>query len=113
MEVGTAERRDERDATHSADVRLVGVRKTFGDVVAVDGVDLEIRRGEFFTMLGPSGSGKTTCLRMIAGFERPDAGRVELGGADVTRLPPHERDVNTVFQDYALFPHMSVGQNVE
>src|SRR4051812_38595064 len=95
------------------DIRLAGVRKRFGDVAAVDGVDLEIRQGEFFTMLGPSGSGKTTCLRMIAGFERPDQGRVELGGTDVTDLPPNERDVNTVFQDYALFPHMTVGQNVE
>jgi len=94
------------------DVRLAGVVKHFGDVAAVDGVDLEIRRGEFFTLLGPSGSGKTTCLRMIAGFERPGAGRIELAGHDVTALPPPERDVNTVFQDYALFPHMSVGDNV-
>jgi putative spermidine/putrescine transport system ATP-binding protein len=94
------------------DIRLVGVSKRFGDVAAVDGVDLEIRHGEFFTMLGPSGSGKTTCLRMIAGFERPDDGRVELAGDDVTGLPPAERDVNTVFQDYALFPHMSVQGNV-
>jgi putative spermidine/putrescine transport system ATP-binding protein len=94
------------------DIRLTGVRKLYGDVVAVDGVDLDIRSGEFFTLLGPSGSGKTTCLRMIAGFERPDAGRIELAGADVSRLPPAERDVNTVFQDYALFPHMSVGENV-
>ena len=93
-------------------VRLVGARKAYGDVVAVDGVDLEIAADEFFTMLGPSGSGKTTCLRLIAGFERPDDGRVELGGDDVSGLPPHERDVNTVFQDYALFPHMSVGENV-
>ena len=85
------------------------MRKAYGDVVAVDGVDLEIRRGEFFTMLGPSGSGKTTCLRMIAGFERPDEGRIELAGEDVTDIPPDERDVNTVFQDYALFPHMSRG----
>src|SRR3954468_2782833 len=96
----------------SVDVRLGGVRKTYGEVVAVDHVELEVRRGEFFTMLGPSGSGKTTCLRMIAGFERPDGGRVELGGEDVTDLPPAERDVNTVFQDYALFPHMSVAENV-
>src|SRR4051812_8086204 len=94
------------------DIRLAGVRKLYGDVVAVDGVDLDIRRGEFFTLLGPSGSGKTTCLRMIAGFERPDAGSIELAGDDVSRLPPAERDVNTVFQDYALFPHMSVGDNV-
>jgi putative spermidine/putrescine transport system ATP-binding protein len=93
-------------------VRLAGARKVYGDVVAVDEIDLDIRVDEFFTLLGPSGSGKTTCLRMIAGFERPDAGRVELGGRDVTNLPPNERDVNTVFQDYALFPHMSVGENV-
>jgi putative spermidine/putrescine transport system ATP-binding protein len=93
-------------------VALVGLRKQFGDVVAVDDVDIEIAHGEFFTMLGPSGSGKTTTLRLIAGFEVPDGGRVELGGRDVTRLPPYERDVNTVFQDYALFPHMTVGENV-
>jgi len=95
------------------DVRLSGVRKAYGSVVAVDRVDLEIRRGEFFTMLGPSGSGKTTMLRMVAGFELPDEGRVELAGADVTALAAYDRDVNTVFQDYALFPHMSVGENVE
>jgi len=95
------------------DVSLIGLRKEFGDVVAVDDVNLEIARGEFFTMLGPSGSGKTTTLRLIAGFEMPDAGRVELAGRDVTNLPPYERDVNTVFQDYALFPHMSVAENVE
>jgi putative spermidine/putrescine transport system ATP-binding protein len=94
------------------DVRLVGVRKAYGDVVAVDGVDLEIPSGEFFTLLGPSGSGKTTTLRLIAGFERLDAGRIELGGKDVTRVPPYARDVNTVFQDYALFPHMTVAENV-
>ena len=94
-------------------VRLDGVRKRFGDVSAVDGVDLDIRQGEFFSMLGPSGSGKTTCLRMIAGFERPTEGRILLHGADVTRVPPYDRDVNTVFQDYALFPHMTVGENVE
>ena len=95
------------------DIRLRRLRKTYGDVAAVDGVDLDVGRGEFFTLLGPSGSGKTTTLRMIAGFERPDAGTVELGGRDVSRLPPFDRDVNTVFQDYALFPHMSVQQNVE
>ena len=94
-------------------VRLDGVRKRFGDVVAVDGVDLEVRTGEFFSMLGPSGSGKTTCLRMIAGFEAPSEGRVLLEGRDVTDLAPYERDVNTVFQDYALFPHMTVVENVE
>src|SRR5688572_5524363 len=95
------------------DVRVVGLRKRYGDVTAVDGVDLEIGRGEFFTMLGPSGSGKTTTLRMIAGFEHPDEGTVELGGKDVSQLPPYARDVNTVFQDYALFPHMTVQENVE
>ncbi len=94
-------------------VLLAGIRRTYGDVVAVDGVDLEIAPGEFFTMLGPSGSGKTTTLRVIAGFERPDAGHVELAGVDVTRTAPSERDVNTVFQDYALFPHMTVVENVE
>jgi putative spermidine/putrescine transport system ATP-binding protein len=95
------------------DVRVDGLRKRYGDVTAVDGVDLEIRRGEFFTMLGPSGSGKTTTLRVIAGFEQPDEGRVELRGRDVSTLPPYARDVNTVFQDYALFPHMTVQENVE
>jgi len=93
-------------------VRLDGVRKAYGEVVAVDGVDLEIRAGEFFTMLGPSGSGKTTTLRLIAGFERPDEGGVELAGRDVTGTPPYAREVNTVFQDYALFPHMTVAENV-
>jgi putative spermidine/putrescine transport system ATP-binding protein len=95
------------------DVRVAGLRKRYGDVTAVDGVDLEIGRGEFFTLLGPSGSGKTTTLRVIAGFERPDEGKVELGGKDVSQLPPYARDVNTVFQDYALFPHMTVQENVE
>ena len=93
-------------------VRLRGVHRRYGEVRAVDGVDLELRDGEFFSLLGPSGSGKTTCLRMIAGFERPSEGTVELHGRDVTDLPPYERDVNTVFQDYALFPHLSVGENV-
>jgi putative spermidine/putrescine transport system ATP-binding protein len=95
-----------------AAVGLVSVRKSYGDVVAVGGVDLEIAPGEFFTLLGPSGSGKTTTLRLVAGFEHPDEGRIELGGRDVTRVPPYARDVNTVFQDYALFPHMSVAENV-
>jgi putative spermidine/putrescine transport system ATP-binding protein len=93
-------------------VRLAGLRKSYGQVAAVAGVDLEIAAGEFFTMLGPSGSGKTTLLRLIAGFERPDTGSVELAGRDVTRQPPYARDVNTVFQDYALFPHMTVAENV-
>src|SRR5258708_396431 len=94
-------------------VRLTGVAKSYGDVRAVDGVDLEVAHGEFLSMLGPSGSGKTTVLRLVAGFETPDAGEVRLAGADVTRLAPFDRDVNTVFQDYALFPHLTVGQNVE
>jgi putative spermidine/putrescine transport system ATP-binding protein len=97
----------------SADVEVVSAYKAYGDVQAVDGVDLLIRAGEFFTMLGPSGSGKTTTLRLIAGFERPDSGRILLGGDDVTGVPPYARDVNTVFQDYALFPHMTVAANVE
>ena len=99
--------------TNTPDVRLVGVRKVYGDVVAVAGIDLEIAHGEFFTLLGPSGSGKTTTLRMIAGFEEPDSGTVELAGRDMSGLPPYDREVNTVFQDYALFPHMTVGENVE
>jgi putative spermidine/putrescine transport system ATP-binding protein len=94
-------------------VRLSGIRRVYGDVVAVAGVDLDIAAGEFFTLLGPSGSGKTTTLRVIAGFERPDAGSVELQGVDVTRVAPAQRAVNTVFQDYALFPHMTVAENVE
>ena len=99
-------------ATPIPAVRLEGVAKRFGDVVAVDSLDLEIRDGEFFSMLGPSGSGKTTTLRMIAGFEAPTQGRILLHGEDVTHRPPFERDVNTVFQDYALFPHMHVADNV-
>jgi putative spermidine/putrescine transport system ATP-binding protein len=101
------------EAAKVPDVRLVSLRKTYGDVVAVAGIDLEIAAGEFFTLLGPSGSGKTTTLRMIAGFDEPDEGRVELAGRDMTGLPPYDREVNTVFQDYALFPHMTVGENVE
>jgi putative spermidine/putrescine transport system ATP-binding protein len=100
------------ESRESSAVRLRGLRKAYGDVVAVDDVDLEIAQGEFFTLLGPSGSGKTTTLRLIAGFERPDAGTVELAGRDVSDVPPYARDVNTVFQDYALFPHMTVAENV-
>jgi len=95
------------------DIRIRGLVKRFGEVTAVDSIDLDIARGEFFTMLGPSGSGKTTTLRMIAGLEIPDEGSIELAGSDVSRLPPYDRPVNTVFQDYALFPHMTVVQNVE
>jgi putative spermidine/putrescine transport system ATP-binding protein len=99
-------------ATEAGGRRSTGAAADSGTVVAVDGVDLEIRDGEFFSMLGPSGSGKTTTLRLIAGFELPSEGRVWLHGEDVTSKPPFDRDVNTVFQDYALFPHMSVGDNV-
>ena len=93
-------------------IRLTGLTKEFGAVTAVDHVDLEIAPGEFFSMLGPSGSGKTTVLRLIAGFEQPTSGTIELFGEDVTKRAPFDRDVNTVFQDYALFPHMSVLDNV-
>ena len=97
----------------SVAIRLSKVAKSFGEVKAVDGVDLEIADGEFFAMLGPSGSGKTTVLRLIAGFELPDSGLIEIDGVDVSQTPPFNRDVNTVFQDYALFPHMTVLENVE
>jgi putative spermidine/putrescine transport system ATP-binding protein len=100
-------------AVEAPDVRLAGVRKSYGEVVAVGGIDLEVAAGEFFTLLGPSGSGKTTTLRMIAGFEEPDEGTVEIAGRKMAGLPPYDREVNTVFQDYALFPHMTVGENVE
>jgi putative spermidine/putrescine transport system ATP-binding protein len=96
-----------------AAVRVLDLRKNYGDVAAVDNVALTVKAGEFFTLLGPSGSGKTSLLRLIAGFERPDGGRIELGGRDVTRTPPYARNVNTVFQDYALFPHMTVSENIE
>ena len=95
------------------DVRVRKLTKRYGGVVAVAGIDVDVAPGEFFTLLGPSGSGKTTTLRLIAGFEIPDAGTIELGGEDVSRLPPYDRPVNTVFQDYALFPHMTVQENVE
>src|SRR3954469_8491198 len=88
------------------------VSRHFGQVRAVDAVDLDVAPGEFFAMLGPSGSGKTTMLRLIAGFEQPTSGHIRLGGTEVTTLPPFRRDVNTVFQDYALFPHLSVAENV-
>ncbi len=94
-------------------VRFSGVSRYFGDVRAIDQLSLEIADGEFFSLLGPSGSGKTTCLRLIAGFEQPDVGDIQIHGRAVAGVPPYERDVNTVFQDYALFPHMTVGENVE
>ena len=93
-------------------IRFENVSRYFGDVKAVDHVNLEIGDGEFFSMLGPSGSGKTTCLRMIAGFDRPTTGNIYLYGQDVSDLPPYQRDVNTVFQDYALFPHMTIEDNI-
>jgi putative spermidine/putrescine transport system ATP-binding protein len=102
-----------RPALGAPAIQLVGLHKHFGPVRAVDGVELSIADGEFFSMLGPSGSGKTTVLRLIAGFDLPTAGAILLGGRDVAHLPPYERDVNTVFQDYALFPHMTVQENVE
>ncbi len=98
--------------TAAQGVALEGVSKAFDDIRAVDDVSLSVEEGEFFSMLGPSGCGKTTSLRMIAGFERPDAGRIVIGDDDVTESPPHKRPVNTVFQSYALFPHLSVGDNV-
>jgi spermidine/putrescine transport system ATP-binding protein len=98
--------------TGSADVRLVDVTKRFDDVTAVDRLSLEIEHGSFFALLGPSGCGKTTTLRMIGGFEQPTEGQIYLGDAEVSRLPSYKRDVNTVFQSYALFPHLSVFENV-
>jgi putative spermidine/putrescine transport system ATP-binding protein len=102
---------DRELSTESALV-LRGLRKRFGDAVAVDGVDLTVRRGEFVTLLGPSGSGKTTTLRMIAGFTLQDEGTIEIGGDDMSRVPPHRRDVGMVFQNYALFPHMTAAENI-
>ena len=100
------------DQIHAPAVTLVNITRHFDDVPAVDKVNLEVRDGEFFTLLGPSGSGKTTLLRLIAGFEQATSGRVRLFERDVTQVPPYERDVNTVFQDYALFPHMTVENNI-
>ena len=108
-----ANRQPERSAPLAPALLLRGIRKSYGKVEAVAGVDLEVAEGEFFTLLGPSGSGKTTLLRIIAGFETPDAGHVELAGRDITSLPPYARPTNTVFQDYALFPHMTVAENIE
>src|SRR5438477_1079204 len=95
-----------------ADVTLTHVTKRFEETLAVDDLSLEIERGSFFALLGPSGCGKTTTLRMIGGFEEPTAGKIYLGGQDVGALPPYQRDVNTVFQSYALFPHLSIFENV-
>jgi spermidine/putrescine transport system ATP-binding protein len=103
---------EERTDLSEPSVRLQGVTKAFGDLVAVDDLDLDIGEGEFFTLLGPSGCGKTTTLRMVAGFEEPTSGTVLIGGQDVVELPAHKRPTNTVFQSYALFPHLSVRENV-
>ena len=102
----------DQETANTADIALHGVTKRFGEMTAVDDLTLHIPRGSFFALLGPSGCGKTTTLRMIGGFEEPTAGRIELAGKDVTNTPPHKRDVNTVFQSYALFPHMTVEKNV-
>jgi putative spermidine/putrescine transport system ATP-binding protein len=110
--VEPAQARSDEHATRAA-VHVADLRKRYGDVVAVDNVELSVEAGEFFTLLGPSGSGKTSLLRLIAGFERPDGGQIKLAGRDVTRTPPYARNVNTVFQDYALFPHMTVAENIE
>jgi len=111
-QVAPAAARAARSEPAIADVRLEGVTKRFDDVVAVDDLSLEIEQGSFFAMLGPSGCGKTTTLRMIGGFEEPTAGTIFLGDRDVVGLPPYRRDVNTVFQSYALFPHLSIFENV-
>src|SRR6186713_458914 len=100
------------DKTSAPDVRLESVTKRFDDVVAVDALTLEVPRGSFFALLGPSGCGKTTTLRMIGGFEQPSEGTIELQGEDVTWLPAYKRNVNTVFQNYALFPHLTIYENV-
>ncbi|ADH63459.1 spermidine/putrescine ABC transporter ATPase subunit [Allomeiothermus silvanus DSM 9946] len=112
MEQALFRGRRERRLADGIAVRLEGVRKRFGDTVAVAGVDLEIKSGEFFSLLGPSGCGKTTLLRMIAGFDTPDEGRILIAGQDMRGVPPYRRPVNTVFQNYALFPHLTVEQNI-
>jgi putative spermidine/putrescine transport system ATP-binding protein len=112
MSTPSLEKAEAPEVLERPGIRLRGVRKEFGPVVAVDHLDLDIADGEFFAVLGPSGSGKTTVLRMIAGFETPTAGTIELAGVDATKQPPFRRNVNTVFQDYALFPHMTVADNI-
>ena len=102
----------EAKITEETQIKLIEVSKVFQDFIAVDNINLDIKKGEFFSLLGPSGCGKTTTLRMIAGLENPSAGRIMLGGKDVTTIPAHRRDVNTVFQDYAIFPHMNVRDNI-
>src|SRR5919198_158937 len=102
----------DRELSTETALVLRGLRKRFGEAIAVDGVDLAVRKGEFVTLLGPSGSGKTTTLRMIAGFTTQDDGTIEIGGDDMSRVPPHKRDVGMVFQNYALFPHMTAADNI-
>ena len=111
-QASTAPEREGVATPPDADIHLDNVSKRFGDALAVDRLTLSIERGRFYAMLGPSGCGKTTTLRMIGGFEDPTEGRVYLGGQEVTEQPPYRRDVNTVFQSYALFPHLSVERNV-
>src|SRR5215471_15404170 len=103
---------EQQVAASTVDVRLERLTKRFDDVTAVDEIDLDVERGSFFALLGPSGCGKTTTLRMIGGFEEPTSGRIFLGDRDVVGLPPYKRDVNTVFQSYALFPHVTIESNV-
>ncbi|MCL5777961.1 ABC transporter ATP-binding protein [Limibaculum sp. FT325] len=115
--MAVAEKRDTplkpwRDPSAVPHLKIVDLVKRFGETVAVDHVSLDIYRGEFFALLGPSGCGKTTLLRMLAGFETPDSGQILLGGEDLSRIPPYERPVNMMFQSYALFPHMTVEQNI-
>jgi spermidine/putrescine transport system ATP-binding protein len=102
-----------RTARAGGSISMIGLRKDFGPVTAVDGIDIDVKPGEFFSLLGPSGCGKTTTLRMLAGFEQPTAGQIMIDGLDVSQTPAHKRPVNTVFQSYALFPHLDVERNVE
>jgi putative spermidine/putrescine transport system ATP-binding protein len=110
--LGTRRHQSPVETTRDFALELIGVTKSYGDVIAVDGVNLAVRKGEFVTLLGPSGSGKTTTLRLVAGFTKPSAGTMRIRGVDITSVPPHERDVGMVFQNYALFPHMTARSNI-